>query len=268
MIPWKMLDRAPIPGGGELTLMQRGAELAIRVNGAELMGSRTHASEERMAVLAFERLAEVPRPRVLIGGLGLGYTLRAALDAFPRSAKIVVAELVPQVVTWMRGPLAHLAGHPLDDPRTVIEVGDAAAILRGSPGVFHALLIDIDNSPTTLVRESNSSLYSTQGMASARAALAPGGVLVVWSAGPDARFAERMRRAGFRVEVVRASALGEGRGRGHTLFIGETSGVAPRAREERGALSSARPARQGASSAKNTKAAPSHRASRRGSSPR
>src|SRR5512132_163692 len=188
MIPWKMLDRAPIPGGGELTLMQRGSELAIRVNGAELMASRAHASEERMAVLAFERLADVQRPRVLIGGLGLGYTLRAALDVFPRSARIVVAELVPQVVTWMRGPLAHLASHPLDDPRTVIEVADAAVILRDSPGVFHALLIDIDNSPTTLAREANSSLYSTQGMAFARAALAPGGVLIVWSAGPDARF--------------------------------------------------------------------------------
>lgn len=220
MIPWKTLDRAPIPGGGELTLVQRGAELAIRVNGAELMASRAHASEERMAVLAAERLTGVARPRVLIGGLGLGYTLRAALDAFPRSAVIVVAELVPQVVTWMRGPLAHLAQDPLRDPRAVIEVADAAAILRASPGVFHALLIDIDNSPTTLLREANSSLYSNQGLASARAALAPGGVLVVWSAGPDARFAERMRRAGFRVEVIRASAHNDGRGRGHTLFVG------------------------------------------------
>jgi spermidine synthase len=230
MIPWKMLDRAPIPGGGELTLMQRGAELAIRVNGAELMASRAHASEERMAVLAFERLAHVTKPRVLIGGLGLGYTLRAALDAFPSSATIVVAELVPQVVTWMRGPLAHLAGHPLDDRRTVIEVADAAAILRASPGVFHALLIDIDNSPTTLAREANSSLYSDQGLRSARAALAPGGVLIVWSAGPDARFAERMRRAGFHVEVTRASAHGGGRGRGHTLFVGELGGQRPSAK--------------------------------------
>lgn len=258
MIPWKMLDRAPIPGGGELTLMQRGRELAIRVNGAELMASRAHASEELMAVLAFERLAHVPNPRVLIGGLGLGYTLRAALDVFPRSAKIVVAELVPQVVTWMRGPLAHLAGHPLDDPRTVIELADAAVILRDSPGVFHALLIDIDNSPTTLAREANSSLYSSQGMAFARAALAPGGVLVVWSAGPDARFAERMRRAGFRVEVTRASAHGEGQGRGHTLFIGETSVASP----------SARPARGAHENAKSASAAPSRKVSRRGSAPR
>jgi len=258
MIPWQTIDRAPIPSGGELTLVRRGAEFAIRVDGAELMASRAHASEEHMAKLAAERLVGVSKPRVLIGGLGLGYTLRAALDAFPRSAKIVVAELVPQVVTWMRGPLAHLAGHPLDDPRTVIEVADAAVVLRESPGVFHALLIDIDNSPTTLAREANSSLYSTQGMAAARAALAPGGVLIVWSAGPDARFAERMRRAGFRVEVTRASAHGEGRGRGHTLFIGETSGATP----------SARPARGARENVKSVSAAPPRKGSRRGSSPR
>jgi spermidine synthase len=233
MIPWITLDRAAIPGGGELTLVQRGAELAIRVNGAELMASRAHASEERMAVLAAERLAHVPRPRVLIGGLGLGYTLRATLDAFPKAATIVVAELVPTVVTWMRGPLAHLAGHPLDDPRAVIEVADAAAILRASPGSFHALLMDIDNSPTTLIREGNASLYSSEGLASARAALAPGGVLVVWSAGPDVRFAQRMQRAGFAVDVVRASAHGDGRGRGHTLFVGERPWAAPNARPER-----------------------------------
>jgi spermidine synthase len=232
MLPWKTLDRAPIPQGGELTLVQRGAEFAIRVNGAELMASRAHASEERMAVLAFERLASVPKPRVLIGGLGLGYTLRATLDAFPRTATIVVAELVPAVVTWMRGPLAHLAGHPLDDPRTVVEVADAGAILRASPGKFHALLMDIDNSPTTLAREANASLYTSRGLAIARAALAPGGVLIVWSAGPDARFAERMRRAGFQARSIRASAHDAGRGRGHTLFIGET-GATPRADRHR-----------------------------------
>ena len=238
MIPWITLDRASIPGGGELTLVQRGAELAIRVNGAELMASRAHASEERMAVLAAEHLANVESPRVLIGGLGLGYTLRATLDAFPRSATILVAELVPAVVTWMRGPLAHLAGHPLDDPRALIEVTDASAILRASPGRFHALLMDIDNSPTTLIREGNASLYTSQGLASALAALAPGGVLIVWSAGPDARFAERMRRAGFTVDVVRASAHSEGRGRGHTLFVGERPWAAPNARPAREARTS------------------------------
>ncbi len=238
MIPWITLDRAAIPGGGELTLVQRGAELAIRVNGAELMASRAHASEERMAVLAAERLAHVERPRVLIGGLGLGYTLRATLDAFPSSATIVVAELVPAVVTWMRGPLAHLAGHPLDDRRAVIEVADAGAILRASPGMFHALLMDIDNGPTTLIRKDNASLYASTGLASARAALVPGGVLIVWSAGPDVYFAERMRRAGFTVSVVRASSHSEGRGRGHTLFVGEKPWSAPNARPVRDAQAS------------------------------
>ena len=221
MIPWKMLDRSPIPGGGELTLVQRGEELAIRVNGAELMASRAHASEERMAVIAAERLGHVEKPRVLIGGLGLGYTLRATLDAFPKAATVVVAELVPAVVNWMRGPLAHLAGHPLDDPRAVVEVADAAAILRASPRAFDAILLDIDNGPTTLIREANAGLYSAAGMASTRAALAPGGVLVVWSAGPDIRFAQRMQRAGFKVEVIRARAHGERRGHAYTLFVGE-----------------------------------------------
>ena len=228
MIPWKTLDRSPIPGGGELTLVQRGEEMAIRVNGAELMASRAHASEERMAVIAAERLGGVEKPRVLIGGLGLGYTLRATLDAFPASATVVVAELVPAVVTWMRGPLAHLAGHPLDDRRTVVEIADAAAIIRASPRAFDAILLDIDNSPTTLIRESNGSLYSTAGMASAKAALAPGGVLVVWSAGPDDRFAQRMQRAGFRVEVLRARAHGERRGHAYTLFVGEIERALPR----------------------------------------
>ncbi len=228
MIPWQTLDRAPIPGGGELTLVRRGDEFAIRANGAELMASRAHASEERMAALAWERLASPSKPRVLIGGLGLGYTLRATLDCFPAAAEIVVAELVPAVTTWVRGPLAHLAGRPLDDPRVVVKEVDAAAVLRASVGGFHALLIDIDNSPTTLIRAENASLYSDKGLAVARAALVPGGVLVVWSAGPDARFAERMGRAGFSVRALLAPANGERGGRSHTLFVGETKATADR----------------------------------------
>jgi spermidine synthase len=228
MIPWKTLDRSPIPGGGELTLVQRGEEMAIRVNGAELMASRAHASEEQMAVIACERLGPMEKPRVLIGGLGLGYTLRATLDTFPKAATVIVAELVPAVVTWMRGPLAHLAGHPLDDPRAVVEIADAAAILRASRAAFDVILLDIDNSPTTLIRDGNASLYSVEGMASTRAALAPGGVLVVWSAGPDDRFAQRMQRAGFKVEIIRARAHGERRGHAYTLFVGEIERAVPR----------------------------------------
>jgi spermidine synthase len=224
VIPWQTLDRASIPGGGELTLVRRGDEFAIRVNGAELMASRAHASEERMAELAAERLAHVARPRVLIGGLGLGYTLRATLDRFPPGAEVVVAELMPDVVRWMRGPLAHLAGRPLDDPRVQIVQADAAAVLRRSHGAYNALLMDIDNSPSTLIRAANATLYSERGLRAARSALASGGgVLIVWSAGPDARFAERMRGAGFAVRVTRASAHRAGRGRTHTLFIGEAA---------------------------------------------
>jgi spermidine synthase len=255
MIAWETLDRAPIPGGGELTLVRRGHEFAIRVNGAELMASRAHASEERMAEIAAERLGHIERPRVMIGGLGLGYTLRATLDRFPAHARIVVAELIPDVIRWMRGPLAHLAGRPLDDSRVEVLHTDATALLRRSPGAFHALLMDIDNSPSTLIRAANATLYSERGLVSARASLAPGGVLVVWSAGPDARFAERMRRAGFIVRVTRASAHSAGRGRTHTLFIGETpaagrtdavprSGMRSRAGDElaRGPHRRARPA--------------------------
>ncbi len=227
MVPWQLLDRASIPGGGELTLVRRGDEFAIRVDGAELMASRAHASEEQMATLVGKHLAKVQNARVLIGGLGLGYTLRATLNACSASTSVVVAELVPAVVTWMRGPLAHLASHPLDDPRTVVKQADAADVLRDSPGSFDAILIDIDNGPTTLARPANARLYSEKGLAQTRAALKSGGMVVVWSAGPDVRFASAMQRAGFAVEQVSAPAHGKGRGRRHTLFVGKLTPPRP-----------------------------------------
>lgn len=221
MIPWQTLDRAAVPGGGELTLVRRGEEFAIRMNGAELMASRAHASEEKMAVLAAEAVgSKVERPRVFIGGLGLGYTLRATLDAFPKGVDVVVCELVPQVVTWVKGPLAHLAGNTLKDKRVTVVTDDAVEVMRRSLGRFDALLLDIDNAPTTLVRTKNAQLYSERGVAIARAALTPKGVLVVWSGGPDARFMSRMKAAGFATREERVSEHGRG-GRAYTLFVGQ-----------------------------------------------
>lgn len=221
MLPWLTIDRADVPGGGELTLVRRGDEFAIRMNGAELMASRAHSSEEKMAVLAAEALGtKNERPRVFIGGLGLGYTLRATLDAFPKGVDVVVAELVPQVVTWVKGPLAHLAGNVLRDKRVTVVTDDAVEIMRRSPGRFDALLVDIDNAPTTLVRAKNAQLYSERGVQIAKTALTPKGVLVVWSGGPDARFVSRMKSAGFTTREERVSEHGRG-GRGYTLFVGQ-----------------------------------------------
>ena len=221
MIPWQTLDRAAVPGGGELTLVRRGDEFAIRMNGAELMASRAHSSEEKMALLAAEAVgSKVERPRVFIGGLGLGYTLRATLDAFPKGVDVVVAELVPQVVTWVKGPLAHLAGNTLKDKRVTVLTEDAVEVMRRSVGRFDALLVDIDNAPTTLVRAKNAQLYSERGVAIAKGALTPKGVLVVWSGGPDARFMSRMKAAGFNTREERVSEHGRG-GRGYTLFVGQ-----------------------------------------------
>lgn len=221
MIPWQTLDRAEVPGGGELTLVRRGEEYAIRMNGAELMASRAHSSEEKMAVLAAEALgSKVARPRVFIGGLGLGYTLRATLDAFPKGVDVVVAELVPQVVTWVKGPLAHLAGDTLKDKRVTVVTDDAVEVMRRSKGRFDALLVDIDNAPTTLVRAKNAQLYSERGVDTAKNALTPNGVLVVWSGGPDARFLSRMKHAGFTTREERVSEHGRG-GRAYTLFVGQ-----------------------------------------------
>jgi spermidine synthase len=217
MKPWEVLARAPAPEGGEFVLHHRDGEFVIRVRGQELMSSRVHGSEEAMARLASEALGDITAPRVLIGGLGLGYTLRATLDALGASAQVVVAELAEAIVEWNRGPLAHLAGRPLEDPRVHVEVGDVRRVMRsGAP--WHAILLDVDNGPAALTRASNASLYDSSGLTTAHAALAPGGVLVVWSAGPDDRFTARLVQAGFLAETHPVRA-GKGRGTRHTLFV-------------------------------------------------
>ena len=219
MKPWKVIDRAPAPGGGELVLQQRGEEFAIRVNGRELMSSRQHGSEEKMAEVACAGLAG-KKPRVLVGGLGLGYTVRAALERLPPDAKVVVSELVPAVVAWNQGVLAPLAGRPLEDARVKVETRDVGELLREADGTYDAVLLDVDNGPEALTQEQNRWLYGERGLGTIRRAIKSRGVVVVWSASPDRLFANRLKRAGFDTEVVETPARGKGGGPMHTLFIG------------------------------------------------
>lgn len=211
MKPWVVLDRAAIPGGGELTLSQRARDFAIRVGRDELMSSMSHGSEDALARLAFARHSHAgPRPQrqVLIGGLGMGFTLAAALrDAGPDDHLIVV-ELIPAVVAWNRGPLAHLAGNPLSDPRVEVHAGDVAKLLRSARATYDLILLDVDNGPSALTSSANHWLYGTAGLASTFAALRPGGVLAIWSAGHDQAFTKRLRTTGFQVELAEARAHG------------------------------------------------------------
>ena len=206
MIPWKHLDTATIPGGEELRLNQRGEEFSIMLGRIELMNSRLSGSEQALATMSAERIRSRRQPRILIGGLGMGFTLRAALAGFGPEATIDVAELVPEVVAWARGPLAGVVGSCVDDPRVTIHVGDVGALMRAHRATWDAILLDVDNGPTGLTRESNDDLYDMGGLGWARTALTPGGVLAVWSSGRDSQFTQRLRRAGFDVEEVMVRA--------------------------------------------------------------
>ena len=206
MKPWDVIGRTLRADGTELTLTHHTSEYIIRANGQSLMSSRMHGSEDALAVLGCHRARTLPRPQALVGGLGMGFTLRAALDVLPRSALILVAELVPAVVEWNHGPLGALAQRPLDDPRVRIEQGDVAATMRSNRSRFDVVLLDVDNGPAALTASSNDGLYGREGVAAARAALRPGGVLAVWSARDDRKFEQRLRHAGFDVKVERVRA--------------------------------------------------------------
>ncbi len=217
MIPWTLLDRAQLPNSEEeIRLYQRGEEYAIRVANYELMNSRVHGSEEALAELAFARLSGRSPLRVLIGGLGIGYTLAAALRALDPRGEAVVAELVPAVVRWNRGPLAELAGRPLDDPRVRVVENDVARVIREDRAGFDAILLDVDTGPRALTHEDNRRLYDAPGLRASYAALRPRGILAIWSSASDPAFTQRLRDAGFDVEEVRARARGEG-GRAHYI---------------------------------------------------
>jgi spermidine synthase len=219
MIRWEHLDTARIPDGGELKLMRRGAEYSIMSGSIELMNSRLNGSEEALATLAWEALGPRSGPKMLIGGLGMGFTLRAALAVLPAGAEVVVAELVPAVVAWARGPLAELFAGSLEDPRVQVREGDVAEAIDASRGAWDVILLDVDNGPGGLNREANDGLYSASGLAAARAALRPRGVLAVWSAAPDAPFAGRLRKAGYAVEEKQVRATRSGRGGRHVIWL-------------------------------------------------
>jgi spermidine synthase len=219
MKPWEVLGRTRTPDGTELTLTRHTSEYAILADGQSLMSSRTHGSEEALAHFGCRLARALARPRVLIGGLGMGFTLRAALDILPPQAHVLVAELLPAVVEWNRGPLAALAQQPLDDPRVQIEEGDVAATIRSGPGRFDAVLLDVDNGPIALTALSNRGLYTARGLAAARAALTPDGVLAIWSASEDRRFAQRLREAGFSVELERVRSRLKQGGARHAIFV-------------------------------------------------
>ncbi|WP_439468030.1 spermidine synthase [Blastomonas fulva] len=220
MIPRELLATADVPGGGDpLRLIRRGAEFSIMLGANELMNSRLSGSEEALATLAQARLAGVAKPRVLIGGLGMGFTLRAALTAFGPQAAISVAELVPEIVDWARGPMAHLHQGTLDSAQVQVCVTDVGALIRKGPAQYDAILLDVDNGPDGLSREGNDALYTLAGLAEARAALRPGGVLAVWSSGPDPRFTSRLRKAGFDASEETVRATKSGRGARHTVWI-------------------------------------------------
>jgi spermidine synthase len=219
MKPWVDIARAQADGGGSVTLLRREEEFAIRVDGQVLMSSRRHGSEERLAEIGCARLGRAAG-RVLVGGLGMGFTLRAALDLLPPGGEVLVAELLPEVVEWNRTVLAQLARNPLADARVRVRVGDVAEVLSSGNAEFDVILIDVDNSPHALTRAGNQALYGAAGMAAARRALRPGGCLAVWSAARVPELEGRMRRAGLSVEVHEVrSDRGQGGSR-HAIYAG------------------------------------------------
>ncbi|MEN8170782.1 MAG: hypothetical protein ABFS08_11225 [Pseudomonadota bacterium] len=226
MKPWNLIDSSEIPAdGGELRLYQRGEEYSIMIlGGGELMSSRKHGSEDALAELGCQHLGGQAGSRVLVGGLGMGFTLAAALQQLEADAEVVVAELVPAVVKWNRDYLGEFAGNPLDDPRSSISVGDVAALLRQERSAFDAVLLDVDNGPEGLTHCQNNWLYSTEGLQVALAALRPKGLLAVWSAGPDHNFSKRLRQVGFKVKEHQVRAHGRSKGPRHTIWIAQHSG--------------------------------------------
>ena len=215
----ELIDTARIPGGDELRLYRRGDDFIIAIGGNELMNSRMSGSEEALAVMSCDRLRKPETAQLLIGGYGMGFTLRATLSALGSDAKITVAELVPEIIDWARGPMAGLAAGCLDDPRVELVVGDVAAAIAAGRNRYDAILLDVDNGPDGLVRAANDGIYSAAGLASAKAALRPGGVLAIWSAAPDARFTRRLTAAGFRVEEAAVRARASGKGARHVIWF-------------------------------------------------
>jgi spermidine synthase len=220
MIPWDQLDTATVPGGGEvLRLMRRGTEYSIMAGANELMNSRLSGSEEALATLTCDRIGQRARAHMLIGGLGMGFTLRAALARLQADAVVSVAELVPAVVDWARGPLASIHGASLEDGRVRLYVDDVGGLIRQGAGLYDAILLDVDNGPRGLSQPANNRLYNATGLAEAKTALRSGGVLAIWSAQADDDFTQRLLRAGFATEEVKVRASRAGRGARHHIWL-------------------------------------------------
>jgi len=222
VIPWEEIDRAKVPGHvGEVTLMKRGSEFSIRIAGAELMNSRFHGSEDALAELTCSRIKRKSGLRILIGGLGMGYTLAAALGKSEPDSRITVTELIPAVVRWNREHLGHLAGMPIYDPRVSVQEEDVGETIRKKKSAWDAILLDVDNGPEGFTRQANDRLYDRSGLETSFSALRPGGILSVWSAASSQAFTRRLTRCGFQVETVTVRARKPGKGARHTIWIAE-----------------------------------------------
>lgn len=219
MLPWVRLGAVETEDGVELRLMRRGAEFSIMLGANELMNSRLSGSEEALATLATAALAGRPQVKMLIGGLGMGFTLRAALKALDDGAHITVAELMPAVVEWARGPMAEVFAGCLDDPRVTVRQEDVGMVIRAAARSWDAILLDVDNGPEGLTRQGNDALYSAAGLGATWQALRPGGVFTVWSSTPDPAFTRRLKKAGFTVTEVPTRANGKKRGARHMIWV-------------------------------------------------
>lgn len=220
MVSWEFLDNAHVPGSSEeLRLYRRGSEYSIRVDGNELMNSCVHGSEDALAELACARIVEQSSPRILIGGLGMGFTVAAALAHLAADGRVVVAELVPAVIAWNHEYLADLAKRPFEDGRVTVLAMDVGQVIDQAPGGYDAILLDVDNGPEGLTRSENSRLYTHAGLRAALLALRPGGVLAVWSASADQAFSKRLRQVGFQVEEVKIKARGRHGGARHFIWL-------------------------------------------------
>jgi len=231
MQPWVHLGTATAPGGGAFRLLRRGDEFSIRLGvGVELMNSRQSGSEEALAQLAAQRIAGRRAPGFLIGGLGMGFTLRAAQAALGPDARLVVAEIVPDLVDWARGPMTPIFGDSLDDPRVEVRIGDVGEMIRTASASYDAILLDVDNGPEALTRPGNDTLYGMHGLQAAHRALTPRGVLAVWSAAPDRAFTQRLEANGFAAEAVQVRARHGGRGARHTIWLATRRDMAEKRR--------------------------------------
>jgi spermidine synthase len=215
----ELIGTAEVPGGDALRLYRRGDDFIIAIDRNELMSSRMSGSEEALAMMTCDRLRSPKSASLLIGGYGMGFTLRAALGVLGADAKIAVAELVPGIIEWARGPMAELAAGCLDDPRVELILGDVSKAIGAATRRYDAILLDVDNGPDGLTREANEGLYSAPGLSTAKAALRPGGILAIWSAAPDARFTRRLTAAGFQVEEVGVRARSNGKGPRHVIWF-------------------------------------------------